>query len=204
MNVEIRPRTSADVPVLVDVLWDQQPESSYPLRNPLPIPTTTFLHADDADAAWTAVVDGRPVGHVCRTTGHPDPAVERACAAAHGCRVEELGWVSTLYVGRAARGLGVGRRLMETVVADLRAAGRRPCLEVYPARPAALGLYTSSGWQEVVRTRPEWLRAARGDDGPDVRVLVLPAVSGQRLQGTAPPWLLESSSSSSARSSPSP
>ena len=174
MSVEIRARTPADLPALVDLLWDQQPESSYPLRNPLPMPTTAFLHADDAEAAWVATVDGRPAGHVCRTTGHPDPAVERACADAHGCAVEQLGWVSSLYVGRTARGLGLGRRLLDTVVVDLRAAGRRPCLEVYPARPAAMALYTSDGWREAMRTRPEWLRAVRGDEGPDARALVLP------------------------------
>ena len=173
MSVDVRARTTADLPSLADLLWDQQPESSYPLRNPLPMATTTFLHADDADAAWTATIDGRPAGHVCRTTGHPDPSVERICAEAHGCAVDELGWVSTLYVGRGVRGLGIGRRLLGTVVADLRAAGRRPCFEVYPAHPAAMGLYTSEGWREVMATRPQWLRAVRGDEGPDVRVLVL-------------------------------
>ena len=173
MSVEIRTRATADLPALADLLWDQQPESSYPLRNPLPVPTTTFLHADDADAAWTATIDGQPAGHVCRTTGHPDPVVEQTSAEAHGCAVDELGWVSTLYVGRTARGLGIGRRLLDTVVADLRAAGRFPCLEVYPARPEAVTLYASGGWREVMRTRPEWLRAARGDEHPVVRVLVL-------------------------------
>lgn len=173
MNVDVRPRTSEDLPLLEELLWDQQPESSYPLRNPLPMPTTTFLHADDADAAWTATIDGRPAGHVCRTTGYPDPAVEEICAEVHACAVDELGWVSTLYVGREARGLGIGRRLLGTVVADLRASGRRPCLEVYPARPAALGLYVSDGWREVMVTRPKWLREVRGEEGPDVRILVL-------------------------------
>jgi GNAT superfamily N-acetyltransferase len=175
VTVEIRARAPEDLRVLEDLLWDQQPESSYPLRNPLPIPTTAFLHADDADAAWTATLDGRPAGHVCRTTGHPDPVVEQVCAEAHGCAVDELGWVSTLYVGRTSRGLGLGRALLDTVVAHLRAEGRRPCLEVYPAGTAALTLYTSGGWCEVMRTRPEWLRAVRGDEGPDARVLVLGA-----------------------------
>lgn len=187
MSVEIRARTTADLPGLVSMLWEQQPESSYPLRNPLPIPTTAFLHADDADAAWTATIDGRPAGHVCRSTGHPDPAVERTCAEAHGCAVDELGWVSSLYVGQGARGLGLGRRLLGTVVADLRAAGRRPCLEVYPARPAAMALYVSEGWREVMRTRPEWLRAVRGDEGPDARVLVLPAGAISPGRGTWTP-----------------
>ena len=182
MSVDIRPRASTDLPTLVDLLWDQQPESSYPLRNPLPMPTTEFLHAHDADAAWTATIDERPAGHVCRTTGHPDPAVELACAEAHGCAVDELGWVSSLYVGRDARGLGLGRRLLDTVVAELRAAGRRPCLEVYPARPAAMGLYASSGWRDVMGTRPEWLRAVRGDDGPDARIMVLLAESPQTVR----------------------
>jgi GNAT superfamily N-acetyltransferase len=79
-----------------------------------------------------------------------------------------------LFVDPAARGLGIGRALVGTVVDDMRAAGLRPCLEVLPVHAAALALYEADGWQEVLRLRPEWLRTVDGEVPPDVRVLVLP------------------------------
>lgn len=128
-------------------------------------------------AAWTAEVDGRPVGHVCRTppaAGFPDAdALNEACASAHGCRTDQLGWVSSLFVDASLRGHGVGRLLLDTVVADLRAAGLRPCLEVLPVHPAALSLYRRAGWTAVLTLRPAWLREAAGDQGPDVVVMTL-------------------------------
>jgi len=176
--VRIRPRRPDDVPALTDVLMSQQRLTRYPFRDPLPVPVEQFLHADDALAAWTAEVAGRPAGHVCRIRSPRCPSAEemnRACARAHGCTVEELGWVSTLFIDPAARGLGLGRALVDTVVDDMRTAGLRPCLEVLPVHSAALALYESSGWQEVLRLRPEWLRTVAGEVPPDVRVLVLPA-----------------------------
>ena len=159
----------------------QQPLTRYPVRNPLPFPVERFLHADDAAAAWTAELDGRPVGHVCRVGpphGFPDAdAMNEACAQAHGCAVGDLGWVATLFADPATRGLGVGRALLGTAVSDIRDAGLRPCLEVLPVHAAAPALYRSAGWREVLRIRPAWLREAVGEDGPDVRAMVLPGRS---------------------------
>lgn len=174
----VRPRRPDDVPALVAALWAQQPESRYPFRDPLPIPVERFLHVDDAVAAWTAELDGRPVGHVCRTGPVAGFALAEelndVCATAHGCPVERLSWVTSLFVAREARGLGVGRLLLETVVADIEAAGSRACLEVLPVHPAAIALYRATGWREVHRLRPEWLREAAGDEGPDVTVMIRP------------------------------
>ncbi|QYJ03352.1 GNAT family N-acetyltransferase [Nocardioides panacisoli] len=178
-RVVVRRRERSDLDALAAALVDQQPHSRYPFRDPLPIPVADFLRAEDAVAAWTAELDGRPVGHGCWVgppSGFPAAAgMNRACAAAHDCAVDRLAWVSALFVGREARGLGVGRRLLEAVVDDLRAAGRRGCLEVLPVVPTALRLYEATGWQEVQRHRPEWLaRAPGGADAPAVRVMVLP------------------------------
>ncbi len=174
----VRRRRPDDLPALAELLLAQQPLTRYPIRNPLPVPVAQFLHADDALAAWTAELDGRPVGHVCRVgfpRSIPDAdEVARACARAHGCAVHELGWVSTLFVEPAASGLGIGRALLAAVVAEMRGAGIRPCLEVLPVHFAALALYESERWREVLRLRPDWLIAAAGADAPDVRILVLP------------------------------
>jgi GNAT superfamily N-acetyltransferase len=150
------------------------------------MPVEQFLHADDAVAAWTADVDGRPAGHVCRVgplAGFPAAdEMNRACASAYGCTVEQLAWVSKLFVGREARGMGLGRMLLETVLHDIREAGLYPCLEVLPVHEAALSLYESTGWREVMPVRPEWLTRAVGDAGPDVLVMVLPT-AGDHADG---------------------
>ena len=178
----IRARRPADVPALAEILLAQQAGSRYPFRDPLPVPVEEFLHADDAVRAWTAELDGRLVGHVCRTgpgAGSPDvEAMNARCAEAHGCDVEELAWVRTLFVAEGVRGHGVGRRLVETVLADILADGLRPCLEVLSAQQSALALYRSTGWEEVDRTRPAWLRDA-DDEGLEVHVLVLPTIRGR-------------------------
>ncbi len=175
--VVVRERRPDDVPALVELLLRQQSRTRYPLRDPLPFPPEQFLHTHDAAAAWVAEVDGSVVGNVCRTggrSGSPEDEQTRAAAAlAHRCTEDELGWVSTLYVDLTWGGRGIGRLLLDTVTADIRALGLRPTLEVLPLHAAALALYESAGWRTVARSRPAWLRGALGDDGPDVQVMVL-------------------------------
>lgn len=189
--VRVRRRRADDLPALAEALLAQQPTTRYPFRDPLPMPVEQFLHADDALSAWTAEIGGRPVGHVCRTgpaAGFDDAAaLNDACAAAHGCPVDALGWVSTLFVGAEGRGRGVGRLLLDAVVDDIRSAGLHPCLEVLPMHAAALALYRRSGWSEVLTLRPAWLREAAGEEGPNVVVMVLPAGAARdhRRHGSA-------------------
>ncbi|TQL68520.1 ribosomal protein S18 acetylase RimI-like enzyme [Nocardioides albertanoniae] len=175
--IEVRPRREDDLADLTASLLEQQPQTRYPVRNPLPFPVSDFLHFDDAVAAWTATIDGTPVGHISTTRSHTGvnggDELQRACAQAHGCAVEDLVWLSAFFVGTRARGLGLGRTLLHTAVDDIRRAGGRPSLEVVPAFPAALRLYESTGWSEVLRTRPEWLASAADSDGLEVVVMVL-------------------------------
>ena len=145
----IRPRRPEDLPGLGVDLLEQQPRTHYPLRNPLPMPTADFLHGDDADGAWVAERDGDVVGHVCRVGplhGFPQAeAMNAACAAAYGCPVERLSWVSSLFVAERGGGAGIGRMLHDAVVDDIRAAGLFACLEVLPQHEAARRLYLRMG-----------------------------------------------------------
>lgn len=174
----IRERRREDFPALETALYAQQPATQYPLRNPLPITVAEFLHADDAIAAWTAEIDGVPAGHGCHVgplrRGPVSTELNEVAASAHGCPTEHLTWVSSLFVATERRGLGLGRALLETIVADARARGLRLCLEVYPVHPAAPALYADAGWQAIHRARPEWLRNAKGEEGPDVVIMILP------------------------------
>lgn len=178
-RARVRKRNPNDVPVLVAELLRQQPETRYPFRDPLPIPVEEFLHAHDAVEAWTAEVDGYPVGQVCRVGSARASAqadlLNDLAAQAHGCRSAELAWVSAFFVAPHARGLGLGRRLMGAVVDDTLGEGLHPCLEVLPVHPAAMSLYQATGWRVVHHFRPDWLRDAAGEEGPDVHVLVRPS-----------------------------
>ena len=176
--IEVRRRRPEDLEELTEVLVAQQPSTRYPFRNPLPIPIHDFLHADDADGAWTAEIDGAPVGHIVYTRDRDDfpglAEMTRTCAGAHGCDADRLAWISAFFVAGDRRGKGIGRSLLTTAVDEIRRSGLHPCLEVLPVHPGALALYASTGWREVMRLRPDWLTSEQGDEGPDVLVMVLP------------------------------
>jgi len=168
-ELEIRRRRDEDVPGLVEVLAAQQPTSRYPMRWPLPFPIEQFVVREGELATWTALADGRPVGHVAVLEASDElfgPHWERG----HGLPPDRLGVMSALFVDPSVRGAGLGRRLHDVSVGWLHEQDRGPCLDVAPVHEGALRLYASVGWVEVCRLRPPWLPA----DMPDVRGMVLP------------------------------
>lgn len=165
-DVLVRPRRPGDLRRLVELLAEQQPTSRYPLRWPLPFPAEDFVVRAGEEAAWVAEVDGDLAGHVAVTQ------VEQGLAAAfrRACPGQELASVSALFTGLAARGRGVGGRLLDTAVAAVRGSRRVPVLDVVPTNSTAVAVYRHRGWVEVGTARPAWLLA----DEPDVVLMVLP------------------------------
>jgi len=184
MTLTVRPRRPEDLPGLGADLLEQQPRTRYPFRDPLPIPTEDFLHAEDALGALVVERDGDVVGHVswvARAHGHPDAdLLSRACAEAVGQPADRVAWIGAFFVAERARGSGAGRLLLDAAVGALRREGRVPCLEVLPHHGAARQLYLSTGWRDVTTVRPDWLTSVVGDEGPDVHVMVLPARAEER------------------------
>lgn len=83
-----------------------------------------------------ARLEGRAVGTCC--------LVEQAPEAG-----ERWGEIKRLYLGEAARGRRLGRRLLEAVEKEARAAGLALLrLETGVAQPEALGLYRKAGYRE--------------------------------------------------------
>jgi GNAT superfamily N-acetyltransferase len=169
-GVIIRPRREQDLPALAEVLADQQALTGYPVRWPLPFPVEQFLVRSTEERSWVAELDGRVVGHAsaCR----PDGELRDLFVAAVG--TEEIAELAVLFVATDATGIGIGGRLIDTVVGWIRAAGRLPVLDVVPTHERALEIYRRRGWQVVGETRPDWL--------PDLP-LVLMALDGKQAAG---------------------
>ncbi len=174
----VRPRTPADVPVVVELLLRQQPRTRYPYRDPLPVPPEQFVQRAGELAAWVAVLDdGRVAGHVA-ALAVPDDGLGRLWSAGADRDVADLGAVSVLVVDEDHRGHRLATALMETCEGWLAEQGRTPVLEVLGVHAAARELYRRRGWRPVGSARPAWLPAHE----PEIDLLVLPPV-GERGNG---------------------
>lgn len=104
-----------------------------------------------AGAFFVAYRDGEPIG--CGAVKH------HADAPAE---------IKRMWIAPAARGLGLGRRLLEHLEACALAAGARVAhIETSGVLPEALNLYRSAGWVEVPAFNDEpfadhWLEKALG------------------------------------------
>ena len=93
MTVTIRARRDDDLPALGRALVEQQPASGYPHRAPLPMPAEDFIARPGTLSAWTAEIDGAPVGHVAAL-----PVLDEPAPAAWGIYVHEhtRRWAETI------------------------------------------------------------------------------------------------------------
>jgi GNAT superfamily N-acetyltransferase len=166
--VTIRERRPDDLPVLVDLLAAQQPETSYPQRWPLPFPPEEFIVRPGEIAAWVAVEDDTIVGHVSVTelTGG---RMADEWVAATGRPADGLGEVSVLFVAGGRRGGGLGGVLLDTALAEIRRRGLTPMLDVVGDETEAGWFYRRRGWHTVGTARPPWLP----DHRPDLAFMLL-------------------------------
>ncbi|MGW7487789.1 GNAT family N-acetyltransferase [Streptomyces sp. NPDC054786] len=128
----IRRRRDTDLDACVALLAEVHTHSGYPHH--WPRDPARWLTPDGLTAAWVAEADGAVVGHAAL------------------CGDE----VSRLCVAPAARGKGLGGRLLRAVEAEAAARGLRPVLEVKATDTAAIALYERLGWARRATERQEW------------------------------------------------
>jgi len=115
----------------------------------LPDDPAAFLRVTDALGAWvTEDAEGCLVGHVLLRPATSAP-VMNAVTRATGLGTGGVGVVGRLLVAPWARRRGIGRALLDVVVASAHRMGRRPVLDVVTTDLAAIALYESVGWQRV-------------------------------------------------------
>jgi GNAT superfamily N-acetyltransferase len=145
-DVEIHPRSQLDLGRCEEMARTVHEQDRYP--HYLPSTLLSFLAEPDALASWVAEREREIVGHVAL---HPtsSSAVMALAEEATGEPAARLAVVARLMVSPAARGLGVGRRLLETAAAEAQRLGRRPILDVVTDHQAAIELYERCGWTRV-------------------------------------------------------
>ena len=147
--MELRPRRPEDLPGLLALLQRTHEQEAYPVRSEAV--ADWWLAAEHELGAWVAVHGERVVGHVALhpAAGAGLPGWQQAT----GRGPDGLAVVSRLFTDRSLPGAGAA--LLEEAVAQARAAGREPVLQVDPDS-AALDWYRRRGWREVGTARQTW------------------------------------------------
>ena len=135
MQIEYKPATADDIESLLSLMHDFYAESGFVLK---PASTATALRAllsnPSLGCIWLAYSNSGPVGHAALTL--------RFTMEHEGLS----GYIDDLYVRPEYRRSGVGRRLLNELVAECRRRGCKSLqVEVGQSNVAALSLYQSFG-----------------------------------------------------------
>jgi GNAT superfamily N-acetyltransferase len=149
--VHIRTRRPSDLDGCVAALAGVHAADHYPLSWPAD-PVRWLTVPGRMLSAWVADDGVTIAGHVVLSDGSADPAL----AAAVGLPQQRIGVILRLFVVPAARGTGLGARLLDAAIREAAARVLRPCLEVLDGSDAAIGLYQRLGWQHVGSGLGEW------------------------------------------------
>jgi GNAT superfamily N-acetyltransferase len=147
--VLIRSRRDDDLRSCGDVLRQVHGLDGYPRY--LPGDLMEFLDPPEAYGVWVAEADGTVVGHVALVP-RSSQAVMDIATAALGLPESSLGVVARLFVAPQARRSGTGAALLAAAVAEARARGLSPVLDVVSDAHAAIALYQRLGWTRAGQT----------------------------------------------------
>lgn len=141
----IRGRRPKDLAACARLLRVVYSEGQYPVR--WPEAPRAWLDGEDVLAAWVADRLGEILGHVAVSKVGLDSRSAVRWREITGHEPSELCGVSRLFVRPRVRGQGIGTALVEVAVADIRARGLTPVVEVVSASTDAIRLYEHLGWR---------------------------------------------------------
>lgn len=146
-EVVVRPTVSTDLDVLADVLVQVHALDGYPVEG-VEEPRA-WVELPDSLGQWTALLDGRPVGHVALLTPGGGDGAPRLLAEDLGVSVEQIGVLARLFVSPSARGKSVATRLIDAVAMSAHQMCLYLTLDVMQKDTAAIRLYESLGWTHL-------------------------------------------------------
>lgn len=146
-SLEIRPRSTDDLPALAEVLVRVHALDGYPVEGVAdPVgwltPARTF-------GAWAAVYDSQPIGQAALTHAAPEDDAARVWHKVTGGDVTRLAIPARLFVDPDHRQCGAGGALMRAVIDHAHGHGLAVAFDVMLKDQAAIRLYEAAGCQRI-------------------------------------------------------
>lgn len=143
----VRRRRSKDLAPAARLLRVVHAEGRYPV--PWPDSPRAWLDGDDVLDAWVLESQGEMLGHIAVVKVGLDPVTALRWREVTAREPSELAGISRFFVRHKARGKGIGSALLDVAVADIRARGLVPVIDVTSASPDAIRLLESRGWRMI-------------------------------------------------------
>lgn len=143
-SIEIRPTLTADLDVLARILAQVHELDGYPVEG-VDDPRA-WLELPHSIGQWTALLDGKPVGHAALLRPQPSDGAPLILAKRDGLSLGQMAVLAKLFVAPLARGHSVANRLMDVAEDEARSAEIRLALDVMAKDRSAISLYQRRGW----------------------------------------------------------
>lgn len=147
MMLEVRPRQQGDLEDLADILVRVHARDGYPVEGVAD--PVAWLSAPRQIAAWTALVDGRPVGQTVLTKASDTDGVAQIWHDHSGGNVEDLAIPARLFIDPVARSKGAASRLLQEIRTYARHLDLALAFDVMLKDSAAIRLYEALGCTKI-------------------------------------------------------
>ncbi len=147
MNVEIRARQAADIPALAQMLVRVHAEDGYPVEGVAD--PAAWLTPPREIAAWTALFDGEPIGHMSLTQADDTDDAAVVWQEVTGRDLGTLAIPVRLFVDPPHRQRGAGKLLMLAAHDYASSHGYEMAFDVMLKDQAAIRLYEAVGCRRL-------------------------------------------------------
>ncbi|MGV9675438.1 GNAT family N-acetyltransferase [Nocardia sp. NPDC003482] len=147
MSPAVRPREDSDLTELGKVLIRVHARDGYPVEGVSD--PQAWLTPPHELAAWTALIDGRPIGHIALTQASQNDDAARLWHQHTGRSLTELAVLVRLFVDPEYRRSGFGTQLMAAAYNYATSRGLAIAFDVMLKDRDAIRLYEKMGCQRI-------------------------------------------------------